>query len=386
LYVVTLDRRIYKSTDGAASWRSTGGALPGSANSFAIDPGDARTLYAASWDGGILKSTDGGVSWSNANAGLRAIQLLSFAADPQNPGTWYAGTDSGLFKSFDSGATWRRAISGLELEYPSDWVMALAVDPLIAGRVYAGTGDDECGYGAGGLFRSTDAAESWNAPATSPVTCMGVLAVDSNHAGTIYAGSWYSGVLKSTDGGATWAGANRGMPTHALGPVTGPYITALAVDSHNTATLYAATQVYPGAGLFRSTDGGNNWTSLPHLAKGYFSSLALDPQTAGTVYAATATWDGAQGGLWKSSDAGATWQILPLSTGSVSAVAVDPQDSSKVYAATVSGVIRSTDGGKSWTAIPGNIGSVAALVWDPQRPNTLYAAGTGGLWAIDLEQ
>jgi len=96
--------------------------------------------------------------------------------------------------------------------------------------------------------------------------------------------------------------------------------------------------------------------------------------------------DGAEGGLWKSSDAGATWQVLPLATGSVSAVAVDPQDSSKVYAAPVSGVIRSTDGGKSWAAIPGSIGSVAALVWDPQRPNTLYAAGTGGLWAIDFEQ
>ena len=76
------------------------------------------------------------------------------------------------------------------------------------------------------------------------------LAIDPAHTSTVYAGTWGSGVYKSTDGGATWSAVNTGL--------TDWMVDALAIDPANTSTIYVGTLYY---GVHKSTDGGTHWST-----------------------------------------------------------------------------------------------------------------------------
>src|SRR5205823_381222 len=82
------------------------------------------------------------------------------------------------------------------------------------------------------------------------------LAVDPANPKTLYAGTWNSGVFKSTNAGDSWNAANTGLPYLD--------INALAIDPSNPATLYAATS---SAGVFKSTDGGACWQPTGSTAR-----------------------------------------------------------------------------------------------------------------------
>ncbi len=96
--------RVFKSTDGGASWNVTGLTGVG-VFALAMDPLTPTTVYAGTGGGGVFKSTDGGASW-NAT-GLTSVGVLALAIDSLTPTTLYAGTDpSGVYKSTNGGANW----------------------------------------------------------------------------------------------------------------------------------------------------------------------------------------------------------------------------------------------------------------------------------------
>jgi hypothetical protein len=185
---------------------------------------------------------------------LRATQVFSLARTSQVSSTVYAGTDHGVFKSTDAGTSWLAASSGITRLAYANWVVALAVDPLVPANLYAGTSNVECGYGAGGVFKSADGSLSWTD--TGLVSCISDVAIDPQVPGTVYAATWYSGVVRSTDGGTSWIAANAGLPSSPY--VSAPYVAALAMDPQAPRTLFAAIS-FPTQGLFKSVDGGNTW-------------------------------------------------------------------------------------------------------------------------------
>src|SRR6185503_15720250 len=170
--------------------------------------------------------------------------------------------------------------------------------------------------------------------------------------------------------------------------------------------LYAAGEYYSStgeieSGLFKSTDGGVNW-SATGLTNAFVSEVAIDPLDPNTLYAGTypgaqLTFQGSQAtsGMFKSSDGGASWFAinngfpdLENADSYVSDIAIDLDDPKTLYAGTAGnsqptgvGVFRSVDGGANWT--PYNNGltdlNVAALALAPGNPNTLYAATVAGL-------
>ncbi len=122
---------------------------------------------------------------------------------------------------------------------------------------------------------------------------------------TMYAGAVGGGVWKTMDGGLSW------VPLSDLLPAIG--ISALAMDPANPDTLYAGTGEWyagdsiRGAGIFKTTDGGATWTLLPGTTTQFFyyvNKIVLSPNDSRRVYAAT--WDG----IFLSPDAGATWQMV----------------------------------------------------------------------------
>ncbi|HYM12340.1 MAG TPA: hypothetical protein VEU62_16510 [Bryobacterales bacterium] len=368
LYVATATG-LFKSTDGAASWSAAGSGLPDqvygqpffSLQALVIDPQNPSTLYAATtvtlgYGGVLFKSTDGAASWSAINSGLTGtgLQITSLAIDPKNPHTLYASGGT-LFKSTDAGSNWAVANDGLVAQ-------SLAIDPQDSSTLYAPSDH--------GVLKSVDGGGTWSVVLASPPAAgwVAVAPGERRHnpirartrfargPSTVYAGAGGLGILKSTDGGATWAAANSGL--------TATSISALAVNPQNPSTVYAG--VY-GAGIFKSTDGASTWSANPVLSESNVPALAVDPRNASTVYATIGAGFNTAG-AFKSTDGGRNWVKLD-----VGVLAIDPQDSNTLYGL---GGFKSTDGGASWVklVVPQSAW-ITALAIDPQDRNTLYAGG-----------
>jgi len=173
-----------------------------------------------------------------------------------------------------------------------------------------------------------------------------------------------SGVLKSSDGGATWTYLSAGLVVDT--------VFALLIDPAQPSTFYAGTE----RGLFVSRDGGGQWDRQAQAPAGeQVYALAADPERLGGVYAGTSA-----GLFW--SMAGERWQQLGKSTltGSVRTVLLDTRQPGVIYAGGDSGVMRSADRGVRWTRASGGLppGIVLDLAADAGRPGVIYAATAQG--------
>jgi photosystem II stability/assembly factor-like uncharacterized protein len=265
--------------------------------------------------------------------------------------------------------------------------VGLAVDPQNSGTVYAATDGL-------GIFKSTDAASSWNA-ASFGLTATGVTAsaVDSQNPGTMYTAA-NAELFKTTDGGANWSEADSGLPA-------GGVIESIAIDPQIPSTLYAGMSGnlgdsgygQPPAGIFKSVDGGANWISIsPNLEPGFFTvSLAIDPNDSRTIYAGGFNPNHSPGfvsEIVKSADGGTSWNLIGSFPSWVRAVVIDSHGAGSVYAVAVDRIFKSTDGGASWMdlGVPTDsiddcdeCQAIGALAIDPRSPDTLYAGGDVGV-------
>ncbi len=250
-------------------------------------------------------------AWANLgpyNHGGRA-RVIRF--QPGNPAIMYAGAVSGgIFKSTDSGAHWNPLTDAL----PNLSVGCFEIDPQTPQILYLGTGE---GY--------------YNADA--------VLGV---------------GLLKSTNGGVTWNTTGLDFDYAA-----GQAITRLSLDPRNSSILLAGTT----AALYRSTDGGANFTLV---LNGDIKALVRDPQHPDTLLAAPGDpWSSTGNGVFRSTNNGVSWTDcsagLPQDQMGRTILAFAPSNSQIVYAgicgtfggngSQMLGVYRSSDNGQSWTQV-----------------------------------
>ena len=150
-------------------------------------------------------------------------------------------------------------------------------------------------------------------------------------------------------------------------PPLGGRCNVVVVDPSNSNTLYAG---FGGGGLWKSTNGGTNWTNLSaDWPKLQISSIAIDPVNPNNIYVGTGDWDGGLASGWgmrKSTDAGATWTTIgatQFSGFNIKDIIVDPETPSTItavssYGAGANHIHRSTNGGASWTQI-----STTARYW-----------------------
>ena len=267
-------------------------------------------------------------------------------------------------------------------------VNVIAFHPTNASIIYLGTP-------AGGLWRTTDGGSTWT-PLTDTLASIGVsgIAVDHGNPNTIYiltgdgdgADTWSIGVMKSTDGGATWA--NTGLSWNVTNFVRG---FKLIMHPTNSSIMMAVTN----AGIYRTTDG---WTSWSNVQSGDFRDIEFKPGSPATVYAATTNT------LYRSTNTGASWSTsgtgLPSGENRV-ALAVSPASPNTLYylagpggasgGGTYNGMYRSTDSGVSFSTqstTPNILGSDIngngssdqswydlAMAVDPQNANTTITGG-----------
>jgi hypothetical protein len=296
-------------------------------------------------------------------------------------------------------------------------VAAIAADPTDPNTYYVAPA-------GGGVWKSINAGASWT-PLTDQVTdgsgnpvpmFMGALAVAPNDPKVVYAGtgesnnsydSFYgSGILKSTDGGASWTLLGNSI-------FGGQAIASIVVEPADSNTVYVADagdaeNGYDNGniGVWKSTDGGATWSNttsaIPNLdnQEGAFSDLVMDPTNDQVLYTAVGAYQGeTANGIYKTTDGGATWTPAgnaPTGTalGRIS-LAITP-DGSTLYAGiagtgnagsstfgTLFEMLKSTDGGASWSVLSGTPNYMWSQGWydntlavDPLHPSTVYAGGS----------
>lgn len=311
--------------------------------------------------------------------------------------TFYFGaTGGGVWKTTDGGSNWKN----ISDKYFGGTIGAVAVAPSDENVLYVGEGENtmrgNVAEGLGGMWRSDDGGRSWRNlglkegrhiirivvhPRNPDIVWVAVV-------GHLFGPNETRGVFKTTDGGKTW------RKTLYVNEQTGA--SDLVMEPGNPSVFYAGTWRVirtpyslesggEGSGLWKSTDGGETWTSLTArkgLPKGTWGivGVAVAPSNPEKVYCIL---ENANGGLYSSNDAGETW-TLQSSDNNIrqrawyyTKVFVDPKNENLVYCPNVNFMV-SRDGGKNFTSIRTPHGDHHDLWIDPEDPRRMIVADDGG--------
>ncbi|MCU7496742.1 MAG: T9SS type A sorting domain-containing protein [Ignavibacteria bacterium] len=414
-----------KKTASSLSWTQLGpGNIGGRIRSIIVNPQDPSIMYVGSVAGGIWKTINGGAGWMALDDHMENLSIGSMVMDPSDPDVIYAGTGEGfanidalrgegIFKSTDAGKTWNRLPSTLSSDFY--YVNKLAFDKttntlwaatrrgLFKSLDGGNTFDVVSGLPNGGnvhatdivisydspsrifvafglfntatVYRSADAGKSFQQVFTASGNGRTVLAASASDPRVVYLSAmklsdYTAGIMRVTkDGGASWDTLRVPGPSGSTYTSNQAwYDNIIAVDPQDPNTVYAG-----GLDLYKSTDGGRNWTQQTHWDKEGASNyvhadhhaMAIDPSNGSNIYLGT------DGGIFKSTNRGTSWVGLnnELYITQFYYGAVDPASSKYYGGAQDNGTIKS-DGGTNWYEILGGDGGSVEV--DYNNPNIVY--------------
>ena len=318
-------------------------------------PTNARIIYLGAAGGGVWKSNDSGTTF-NPIFDDYAQSIGVVKLDPKNPddviwvGTgeiWTRNSVSigdGLYKSEDGGSNWKKI--GFE---KSERISSIVINPNNTDEMYVGV--------------------------------LGALWSDSEE----------RGVYKSIDGGKTWENIlYRGLATGAAD---------LIMDPNDPSTLYASMWEFRRSGwgftsggktsaLYKSVDSGKTWNKIHNgFPKGALGriAIAIAPNNSNILYSVLETGEKATNGLWKSSNAGESWEHLNNDFGLTvrpfyfSRITVDPKNSDVIIKGGLNGSI-SRDGGKTFKSLGNMHSDIHDVVFDINNSDVLYSGTDGGMY------
>lgn len=299
-----VDPRLYDSLH----WRLLGPFRAGWAEMIEGIPSRPDTFYFGASGGGVWRTDDAGNTWTSMfdDGGSSAIGAIAIA--PSNPEVIYAGggqpeprydvqAGRGVYKSIDGGKTWINL--GLhDTRYIGRiWVSPTNPNLVLVGAVgsFFGSSDDR------GIFRSTDGGRTWSHPlAPGGVTGVNDIVAEPRKEQVLFASTWDarqwpwqsyfteisgpgSAIWRSDDSGVHWRRlSGGGWPTGPLGRIS------LAATSHRMSTrLYAVIDSKANGGLWRSDDAGAHWSrvnSEKAFANYYFNRVTVDSKDPDVVY------------------------------------------------------------------------------------------------------
>ncbi|MFP4082223.1 MAG: WD40/YVTN/BNR-like repeat-containing protein [Candidatus Aminicenantes bacterium] len=356
------DESLYK----AMKWRCIGPYRGGRVTAVDGIPNQSRTYYMGATGGGVWKTQDGGLHWKCVSDGYFTTGSVgAIAVSEWDPNVVYVGMGEvpmrgnvshgdGLYKSTDGGKTWKnmglkdtRHISRVRI-HPrnSDLVYVAAL-----GHVY---GPNE----QRGVFRSKDGGSTWEKILYRDNKTGAVdLILDPSNPRILYAAMWEffrtphslssggpgSGIFKSTDGGQNWTeiSRNKGLPHGLLGKI------GITVSPAKPERVWAIIEADEG-GVFRSDDGGETWTRVNKERRlrqraFYYTRIYADPQDAETVYVLNTAF-------YRSVDGGRSYESIRVPHGDNHDLWIDPNNSQRMINSNDGGANVTENGGVSWTA------------------------------------
>jgi photosystem II stability/assembly factor-like uncharacterized protein len=342
------------SAFAALRWREVGPYRGG--RSVAATGSVQRPLeyWMGTTGGGVFKTTDGGINWQPMTDKYFSGTIGAITVDPKNPDiVWVGGGETcirgnvshgdGVWMTKDAGKTW--SYMGLK---ETEQIAAVNVDPRSSDVVYVSAlGPTHVASGDRGLFKTTDGGRTWNKilfvnDSTGAIDFQ----FDPSNPDIIYVAFWQSGRTP-------WSMSSGGA----------------------------------GSGLYKSTDAGRTWTNLTKTAKGFPAGdfgkigITVSPAKPNRIWALV---EHDSGGVFRSDDAGATWQLvnterkLRQRAWYYTHIYADPRDSNMVYALNV-GFFRSRDGGKTFPqSLNPPHGDNHDMWIAPNDPNRMIEANDGG--------
>jgi len=358
------DDVLWKTTDGGIHWEKKTNGLPTSnlpirtCLAIKIDPQSIDHIYCSIYLYGIYESTDGGDNW-------KKISPLEFAHDIEIiswlPGTLITAAENAVYKTTDNGVTWKpilnESLRSLEVNNITEEIYAglnrstddgktwqslandelplsfstldriedIRIKPTIDSILYIATGS--------GIYKSVNKGTTWvqrfDGLNDFAPYC---LAVSESNPSIIYTAG-REGIHRSTDGGNSWK-YDGGVGT----------VTNITIDPTNADIVYAAQVSYTSPNyIWRTTDGGNNWQQIISNAIP-FDFIRIDPSDPSIIYC---SYLSNKYVIAKSDDRGDTWHIIDIPVHATD-LAITKKVTSYMYIGTVDGVYKSIDAGLTW--------------------------------------
>ena len=353
------DSNLFK----AMKWRSIGPYRGGRVTCVTGVPGQPLVYYFGATGGGVWKTEDAGLTWNNISDGyFKTGSVGAIAVASSDPNVIYVGTGEsclrndispgdGVYKSEDAGKTWKNI--GLS---DSKHISRIRIHPEDPDLVYVAVLGHVSGINKErGIFRSKDGGQTWEKILfVDQQTGASDLSMDPTTPRILYAGMWQvnltpwgiysrgpgSGLYKSTNGGDNWVKLTEGLPKKTMGRI------GIAVSSVKPDRVFSIIEAEDG-GLFRSENGGKTWLlinddfQLRHRPA-YYTHVYADTQDADTVYVLILPF-------LKSVDGGKTFQRIIVPHGDNHDLWIAPEDNKRMINGNDGGTNVSFNGGKSWT-------------------------------------
>jgi photosystem II stability/assembly factor-like uncharacterized protein len=360
-----LDAQQNPKSYQALRWRSIGPDRGGRVTAVGGVVNDRLVYYMGATGGGVWKTVDAGITWTPiSDRYFKTGSVGSIAVAESDPNIIYVGMGEaclrsnishgdGVYKSTDAGKTWRNV--GLR---DSSQIGKVYIDPKNPDLVYvAAIGHPYGPNKERGVFRSQDGGRTWKQILfVNENTGAADLAADPHDPRTIYASTWQvrrmpwdidevgpgSGIYKTTDGGDAWTQLKDGLPETDMGKI------GLTVSPTDPKRVWATIGGDDG-GIYRSDDAGKSWQLLNgsfemHARQYYYGHIFADPQQVDAVYTFSSK------DFYKSTDGGKTWSKIQTPHGDYHDLWIDPHDSQRMVNGNDGGATVTFDGGKSWSS------------------------------------
>ena len=261
-----------------------------------------------------------GLEFRSLGPSFTSGRIADIAIHPENENIWYIAVGSGgVWKTVNSGTTWTPIFD----KQKSYSIGCLTIDPSNSSTIWVGTGENvggrHVGYGDG-IYVSKDDGKTWTNMGLKRSEHISKIIVHPENSdiiwvavqGPLWSKAGERGVYKSIDAGKTWK--------KTLGDEVWTGATDLLIDPDNSNILFAATWQRhrtvasylgggPGSGIYKSTDGGNNWIEMKEgIPKSNLGKigLAISPFDSNVIYAAIEL-DRTKGGVFISKNGGISW-------------------------------------------------------------------------------
>ncbi len=310
LWAGTASGGVFRSTNGGANWSTANDSLSDTYIPTVRQIGP--NLFAGTGSAGVFVSSDHGDTWENHSTGLTSLLVRSLVGSGTNV---LAGTQGGVFVSSNNGDSWVKAEGIFGRYAASDFC-------VVGGSTLAGTGS--------GVMSSSDQGHSWEPMNAGLIrTRASALHICDT---SIVAGTEWPGVIVMSGDGSKCEAMDTTAKTFGARAIAG-----------TSNELFAGTW---GSGVARSTDGGFVWAFTGSgISSPYINALLANGTTllAGTLQ-----------GVFKTANSGANWTDATSGIGGISVYSF-ASNGTDVFAGTGSGVFRSTDEGTSWTTFGGGL-------------------------------
>ena len=346
-----------------------------------------------------LKNLFGDLRARHIGPALMSGRINDMEVHPTNNQIIYAGTaGGGVWKSNDAGTTFNPIFDD-----HSQSIGAVAIDPNNPDNViYVGTGEtwtrNSVSYGDG-LYKSTDGGSNWKKLGFDKSERIANIIVNPKNSNEVYVavlGALWSdsderGVYKSSDAGETWKkilyiDEKTGAADMTMDPKDPSVLYASMWEFRRTAWSFSSGG--DNSALYKSSDAGETWNKIHNgFPDGQLGRLAIAvaPSDATILYTVIEAEDPKRKGLYRSDDAGANWKQLNNDFGITvrpfyfSRITVDPRNPDVVVKGGLSGSI-SKDGGKTFKSLGNMHSDIHDIVFDIHDSDRMYAGTDGGVY------